>query len=474
MKQGASPNLTEVASDMFQSWGSGGATVANAWLAALLGVWLSYNHPDVPGRVRAAASYPWSRLLEPDNDPTAVLQEGTRAIFRAAMPDAEALADTLAASMPLPLGGRKFEGALRRSALAMNRIEQETKAAYRNSALDLLNQLSPTGIRRAELADRPELNHLLAGLATHTGQCPETIYDPACGQCGTLVALVEALRAQGCIKLPHVYGQDSNLVALFWGVWSLILSGVHDFTLAAGDVLTEPRFLDVRYRDQIKRFDIVVSSLPLSPKLPAPVETFQDDPYRRFSHGPIPRASASWLFVQHAVASAKDDGVIVVTLSPSELSRTLPTDYELRSNLVHSGYLSKVILLPSGFLGGTSIDCAVLVLQPVRVAERESIHFIDGTMGFGTEASDVVAAVLDEATRPVPTPQKSAIAGIDKIRNEGYALTPERYVELPSLLDELPPYSESESLLRDLIGQLSSAQNHFLDALPEVMARLRE
>jgi type I restriction enzyme M protein len=50
-------------------------------------------------------------------------------------------------------------------------------------------------------------------------------------------------------------------------------------------------------------------------------EVYEHDPYERFSAGVPPSSSADWGWVQHMVASLKDDGRMAVVLDTGAVSR---------------------------------------------------------------------------------------------------------------------------------------------------------
>lgn len=444
-------------------------------IVSLVGLWLAANNQAWTGEVGGSAREAWDRLRKERDAPFARLRECAQLVLSRAMPQDTDLLGTITPDFADLDSKPKEASTLRRVILKLDRLERPDAAQWAAFARELFVHF-PSSESREE-ADRRELNELLAGLATRGRNAPNTVYDPACGECGTLVAVIEQLKAAGHDELPRFYGQDVNPAALYHGAWALLLNGAIGFRLALGDVLTAPQFLDEPDEREIKSFDVVISSPPLGLRVDQPADTFESDPYRRYAFGPTP-SSSTWLFVQHALASSTAGGIVVITASPADLNRPRSADIELRSNLVHAGYLSKVVLAPGGFLSPrTAIQCAVLVLQREN-RPRDDILFIDGTHVFDERLSPplslIGSALLDEAFEPTPTAHVATLVGVEDVRDNEYALSPERYVPLPSLLEELPDYRQVDHTLQQLLADLARAQSRFLEVRGQVEARLRK
>ena len=75
----------------------------------------------------------------------------------------------------------------------------------------------------------------------------ETIYDPACGTGGMLLAAVQDVRdIHGDVKLlwGKLSGQERNLTTSSIARMNLFLHGIEDFKIVRGDTLRNPAFFD--------------------------------------------------------------------------------------------------------------------------------------------------------------------------------------------------------------------------------------
>ena len=92
----------------------------------------------------------------------------------------------------------------------------------------------------------------------------ETIYDPACGTGGMLLAAVQHVKEQhGDVKRlwGKLYGQEKNLTTSSIARMNLFLHGIEDFQVVRGDTLRNPAFFEV---DRLATFDCVIANPPFS------------------------------------------------------------------------------------------------------------------------------------------------------------------------------------------------------------------
>lgn len=91
---------------------------------------------------------------------------------------------------------------------------------------------------------RPVVNLMVHLLAPRGG---ETIYDPACGTGGMLLAAVQHVReAGGNVQTlwGKLYGQEKNLTTSGIARMNLLLHDIEDFQVRRGDTLRAPAFLE--------------------------------------------------------------------------------------------------------------------------------------------------------------------------------------------------------------------------------------
>jgi type I restriction enzyme M protein len=94
----------------------------------------------------------------------------------------------------------------------------------------------------------------------------ETIYDPAAGTGGMLLAAVQHVRDSGGDPrtfFGKLYGQEKNLTTASVARMNLLLHGLEDFVIERGDTLRQPVFTDPS-TGGLATFDCVIANPPFS------------------------------------------------------------------------------------------------------------------------------------------------------------------------------------------------------------------
>jgi len=95
-------------------------------------------------------------------------------------------------------------------------------------------------------------------------QAGERIYDPTVGTGGMLISsLAEVKRRGGDTRTLALCGQELIHITAAIARMNLVLHGVEDFEIAAGNTLSNPAFIE---RDRLRTFDIVLANPPYSIK----------------------------------------------------------------------------------------------------------------------------------------------------------------------------------------------------------------
>ena len=237
------------------------------------------------------------------------------------------------------------------------------------------------------------------------------IYDPTFGCGGMLVESARHIAGKpngmrfgkpNCV----LYGQERNLGT--WAIGKLNLF-LHNMTakLERGDTLVDPKHKD---GNSILSFDRVIANPPFSAldwwtPLEANKQTKTDkngnvqevapkyskelkDPYGRFSYGIAPRKKADLAFVQHMIASLKEDGRMGVVVPHGVLFR--PGDEgKIREAMLKGvndfkgDLIEGIISLPTGLFYNTGIAAAIILINKNKhKALRDKVVFIDASDDF--------------------------------------------------------------------------------------------
>ena len=215
----------------------------------------------------------------------------------------------------------------------------------------------------------------------------ESVYDPCCGSGGMLIISylhVHDKRGEREARKLFLYGQERNPEIYAVGEMNLLLHDIKNANLANGDTLENPRFRD---NSKLKQFDIVIANIPWNQdgynegRLKA--VNFRE----RFTLGYPPQSSADWAWVQHMLASAKEQGRVALVVDNGCLFRG-GQEKIVRIKILGKDWIECVILLPEKLFYNTGAPGAIIVFNRNKPKERtDRILFINASNEFVTHPS---------------------------------------------------------------------------------------
>jgi len=202
----------------------------------------------------------------------------------------------------------------------------------------------------------------------------ETIYDPTAGTGGMLIsALAEVKRRGGDARTLGLYGQELIHITAAIARMNLVLHGVEDFEIVAGNTLSTPAFIE---RDRLRTFDVVLANPPYSIKK-WNREAWQSDPWGRSFLGTPPQGRADYAFFQHILKSLDPKtGRCAILFPHGVLFRN--EEAEMRRKLVESDLLECVLGLGPNLFYNSPMEACVVICRSRKPADRQGkILFID-------------------------------------------------------------------------------------------------
>jgi len=208
----------------------------------------------------------------------------------------------------------------------------------------------------------------------------ESVYDPACGSGGMLILSykhVEDEHGKSEAEKLFLYGQEANHKTLALAKMNLYIHDIRNAHLALGDTLLYPKFKD---GESFKKFDIVIANPPWN----------QDGYYeevlkkgefwrQRFKYGFTPKQTADWAWIQHMLASAKENGRVGVVIDNGCLFRG-GKEKAIRAGILKDDLIECVILLPEKLFYNTGAPGAILILNKEKSEERKKkVLFINAS-----------------------------------------------------------------------------------------------
>lgn len=258
-----------------------------------------------------------------------------------------------------------------------------------------------------------------------------SIYDPTVGSGGFLIEAFHYVEEQG--QNPRnlaLYGQELN--GLTWSIckMNMILHGINDAHIENEDVLTTPMFLENGY---IKRFDRILANPPFSENYTRANMQFEE----RFKYGFTPEngKKADLMFLQHMIASLKDDGVMATVMPHGVLFRG-GQEKVIREGIVRDDLIEAIIGLPPKLFYNTGIPACIIVVNKNKPEHlKNKILFINADREYGEgrnqnflrpEDIEKIVTVFDEKKE---IPKYSRLVDIKEIEENDFNLNIRRYVD---------------------------------------------
>ena len=275
----------------------------------------------------------------------------------------------------------------------------------------------------------------------------ESIYDPTCGSAGMLISAIAYLKAQNKEwRNVAVYGQEINALTSAIGKMNLFLHGVKDFFIVNGDTLAAPAFIE---NGRLKQFDLVLANPPYSISQ-WNRGAFENDKYGRNFLGVPPQGRADYAFLQHIIASLKQDtGRCAILFPHGVLFRN--EESAMRERLVRSDVVECVIGLAANLFYNSPMEACIMICRMNKRADRRGqvlfINAIDEV-----ERKNAQSYLEDKHIRKIAKAYSdyatidgfAKVATIQDIAENNFSLSIPLYVKAPVKEGEIDTRSVQE------------------------------
>ena len=307
----------------------------------------------------------------------------------------------------------------------------------------------------------------------------DRIYDPTAGTAGMLISsLAEVKRRGGDARTLGLYGQELIHITAAIARMNLVLHGVEDFEIVAGNTLGQPAFVD---RDHLRTFDVVLANPPYSIKK-WNREAWQHDPWGRNFLGTPPQGRADYAFFQHILKSLDPQtGRCAILFPHGVLFRN--EEAAMRRQLVELDLLECVLGLGPNLFYNSPMEACVVVCRTRKPSGREGkVLFIDAVHDVARErAQSFLKAehqqrILTAYQAFTDDPGFAKVATATEILQKDGNLSISRYVRpVAGAADDASPggdlrsaWAEFEASGRDFWPQMDDARPDMLDGtLPQ-------
>lgn len=308
----------------------------------------------------------------------------------------------------------------------------------------------------------------------------ESVYDPACGSGGMLVTSykhVEESHGEKEAKKLFLYGQEANQTTFALCKMNLYIHDIRDVQISSGDTLLFPKFKE---GDILKQFNIVIANPPWNQDGYDENTLKKGDFWKqRFRRGFSPRQSADWAWIQHMLASAKDDvGKVGIVIDNGCLFRG-GKERSIRATLLEpeNDLIECVILLPEKLFYNTGAPGAIIILNKNKPAKRKNrILFINASQEHEQhpevrKLNRMGEKHIEKITEAYQDFEEIEgflrVVSLDEIKENDYNLNVTLYVFPEEKVEEIDVKKEWEEL-KDAEKELAEIENRIRMFLSEV------
>lgn len=307
----------------------------------------------------------------------------------------------------------------------------------------------------------------------------EEAYDYACGSFGLLIKLqIVSRRLDPTSKVPlRLFGQELTGSSYAIACMNRIIHDM-DGEVVRGDSMRNPKFKGPDGR--LKKFDIVVANPMWNQAIDSDV--YENDPFDRFlSAGGATTSKADWAWLQHTLATLKDNGRAAIVLDTGAVTRGSGSKNEdkernIRRWFVEHDLVDGVILLPENLFYNTSAAGIVVVLSKRKPKERRgkivlvnaSGEFKKGTpKNYLTE--DGTRKISNAFVSGVPAAGLATVITTEEAAANDFNLSPSRYVQLEGASGVTRPLPEIVAELSALDAERAQVDSQLRRVLEQLV-----
>ena len=312
---------------------------------------------------------------------------------------------------------------------------------------------------------------LVEMLAPYKGR----VFDPCCGSGGMFVQSEKFVEAHGGrVGDLSIYGQESNPNTFKLAKMNLAIRGIE------GDLGKEPA--DSFHRDQHPdlKADFILANPPFN------MSDWGGDALRedkRWKYGVPPAGNANFAWVQHFIHHLSPNGAAGFVLANGSMSSNTSGEGAIRKAIIEDDLVDCMVALPGQLFYSTQIPVCLWFVTRNKKNRAGKTLFIDARK---------LGTLFDRVHRELREEDISKIAGVyhkwkcgdeeyqdiqglcksvtvEEIKEQGYILTPGRYVGIEEQEDDGEPFEEK---MARLTGELAEMFKRSHELEEEIRKRL--
>ena len=285
------------------------------------------------------------------------------------------------------------------------------------------------------------------------------LYDPAAGSGSLLLSLAHQIGEDKCT----IYSQDISQKSSEFLRLNLILNNlVHSLhNVIKGNTLTIPFHINDA-KDDLKKFDYIVSNPPFKTDFSDDRETLASDIHKKRFFAGVPAVPAKkkesmaifQLFLQHIMYSLDTHGKAAVVVPTGFCTEKAAIGKGIRKKLVDNNWLHAVVHMPPSIFATTGTNVSVLFIDKSRTTK--TVFFVEAS-NLGTKVKDgknqKTLLSADDENKIINTINNkevikdfSVAVDIEKIKGNKYSFSAGQFFETQIEYSELTPDEFDEKL----------------------------
>lgn len=303
------------------------------------------------------------------------------------------------------------------------------------------------------------------------------VYDPACGSGGMFVQATKFVAEHsGRIGNLSIFGQEKNPTT--WRLCNMNLA-IRGIEADLGGTHADTFHNDL-HRDL--RADFILANPPFNIS-DWGVERLQAD--ARWRYGVPPSGNANYGWIQHMIYHLAPRGVMGLVLANGSMSSSTSGEGEIRKNILEDDLVDCMVALPPQLFYSVTIPVCLWFIRRGREKRRGETLFIDARkLGYmdTRKTRDFTAA---DISRIADTYHKWRsgddyvdVAGfcksatVQEIRDNGYVLTPGRYVGSEDVADDDETFNEKMTKLTAELSEQMAAGKDLDENIKQQLAKI--
>lgn len=338
----------------------------------------------------------------------------------------------------------------------------------------ILKYFAPSKAKEGEVYTPREVIRLMVEILKP--QPKKSVYDCSLGSGGMLIVSHQYVKEYYSEKEANtlfLYGQEQNSKTLALAKMNMLLHDIKNYDFRQGDTLLYPK---ITTNNSIKKFDYVIANPPWNQKSYGEENLKKAEYNWRFNFGFPTKQSADWAWIQHMLASVKENngGKMALIIDTGAVSRG-GREKAIRQKVAEKNWIECVVLLPEKLFYNTSAPGLIIIFNKNKPKERKNkILLINATKEFtagkpqNTLSQENIKKIVDVYNKFKEIESLSKIAKLEEIKKADYNLSPSRFV---SVIDT-KVYRPIKEIAKEL-EQIEKSRQKTEKKVKEILGKLR-